>query len=152
MKKLTPFLLSGILLFGAVACNNAAKTTSDAPNSTENVGQPPDSSSVQNTQKDASSQTREAQRASDERARADRSNATGGSAPTSDGDLESKVRNELERELPSSKLAVDAKDGVVTVSGTVTSQDQLPKISSAAKKVQGVKSVNVKATVAQPKS
>ncbi|MFB2968000.1 hypothetical protein ACE1CD_03420 [Aerosakkonema sp. BLCC-F183] len=31
MKKLTPFILSGLLMFGAVACE-ASKTSSEAPN------------------------------------------------------------------------------------------------------------------------
>ncbi|MBD1810195.1 transporter, partial [Microcoleus sp. FACHB-DQ6] len=41
MNKLTPILLSGILLLGAAACSETAKTSSDAPNSTtENTNSP----------------------------------------------------------------------------------------------------------------
>lgn len=47
-----------------------------------------------------------------------------------------------------SKLTVDAKDGTVTIAGTVPTKEQLAKVQPLAKEIKGVKAVNVKATVA----
>lgn len=153
MKTLTSALLSSILLLGVAACDNNAKTTSTAPNSTENTGQPPKAEDAKNTQKDATNETRKKQIESDIRAREQRNQTMGNPEDRADGDLESEVRGTLEANIPAGKLTVDAKDGAVTVSGTVPKQDQLGKIEPLAKKIKGVKSVAVKATVAsaQPK-
>ena len=149
MNKLTPFLLSGILLFGAAACSEGAKTSADAPNSTaETTASPPPAETVQKTQGDATSDTRKAQANSDIRAREQRNNVTGGDAVRADGDLQSEVRSKLEVNITKGQLTVDAKDGVVTVGGTVPSQGDLAKIEPLAKEIKGVKNVNVTAVVA----
>jgi osmotically-inducible protein OsmY len=55
--------------------------------------------------------------------------------------------------LPASRLTVEASDeGTVTVSGTVTNQEQLDKIEPLAKEIKGVNNVVVNATVGQPTS
>ncbi|HEY9749241.1 MAG TPA: BON domain-containing protein [Allocoleopsis sp.] len=151
MKKLTPFLLSGFFLLGGVACSDVAKTSADAPNSTENVGKAPEADSNQTTQRDATQNVRDAQIKADERARQQRNEAGADDSKIADNDVESLVRNRLEQRLPSSQLAVDADEGIVTISGTVTSQTELDQISSIAKEVQGVKDVEVKAKVATVK-
>jgi osmotically-inducible protein OsmY len=148
MKKLTPLLLSSLLLFGGVACSDVSKTSADAPNSTERVGEAPDAESTQTTQQDANRNLRDAQIQADERARAQRNEAGADDSKIADSDVESLVRNQLEQELPSSQLAVDAEEGIVTISGTVTSQADLDKIDDIAKEVKGVKDVKVNATVA----
>jgi hyperosmotically inducible periplasmic protein len=150
MKKLTPFLLGSLLLFGVAACNDVAKTSADAPNSTERVGNVPDADSAQTTQRDANRDVRDAQIQADERVRQQRNQAAGNDAEIADGDVESLVRNRLEKQLPSGNLAVDSEEGVVTISGTVTSKADLDRIDEIAQEVQGVKSVKVNATVAQP--
>jgi hyperosmotically inducible periplasmic protein len=148
MNKLTPFLLSGILLFGAAACSEGAKTSADAPNSTaETTASPPAADTVQKTQGDATSETRRAQAESDIRAREQRNNVTGGDAIRADGDLESEVRSKLEVNITKGQLTVEAKDGVVTVGGTVPNQQDLAKIEPLAKEIKGVKNVNVTAVV-----
>jgi len=59
MKKLTPFLLTGLLMFGAVACANNEKTAQNAPDNTNQAQtQTPTAQNVQDAQKDATSQTR----------------------------------------------------------------------------------------------
>lgn len=151
MTKLTPFLLSGLLLFGGVACSDVAKTSADAPNSTDKVGKVPEADSTQTTQRDASKDVRDAQIKADERARQQRNQAGANDDKISDNDVESLVRDRLEKQLPSSQLAVDADEGVVTISGTVPSQTELNQIASIAKEVQGVKDVEVKAKVATAK-
>lgn len=149
MNKLTPFLLSGILLFGATACNETAKTSADAPaSSTETSASPPAAESVQKTQGDATSDVRKAQANSDIRAREQRNNVTGGDAIRADDDLKSEVRSKLEVNITKGQLTVEAKDGVVTVGGTVPNQQDLAKIEPLAKEIKGVKNVNVTAVVA----
>lgn len=206
MKKLTPFLLTSFLMLGAVACSKDARTSSDAPNATNNnAAQTEDSSSIrqaqlesdrrareqreinsnnpsggvreaqiesdkragdqrsindnnsqqpasnaeQNTANDATSDLRQRQIESDQRALDQRDNITGNPQEKTDGDLESLVRDNLETSLPTSKLTIDAENGIVTISGTVSSQEELDRVESLAKQVPGVKNVNVKATVEQ---
>jgi hyperosmotically inducible protein len=148
MNKLTPLLLGGLLMFGTVACSDASKTSADAPDNTSGAAKVDNPGKTATTQKDAASQVRQDQIKSDERARKDRGTATGGTATPGEGDIKSLVRDRLETALPSSKLAVDAKDGNVTVSGLVAKQDQLKQIEPLAKQVKGVKTVTVKASVA----
>ena len=171
MKKLTPFILGAVLMFGVAACNDA-KTSADAPNnagetnkadqvsnnnpngntgaatSGDQANKAPDADSVKETQKDAQSDVRRAQLNNDIRAREQRSNLTGGDADRAKGDLKSEVRSKLEANIPKGQLTVDAEDGAVTVAGTVPSQQDLAKIERLAKEIKGVTSVTVKATVA----
>lgn len=151
MKKLTIFLLSSVLLFGAAACSDNAKTSADAPDSTKEAAQAPKAESVQKTKEDATDETRRRQLNADIKAREERNNITGGDTKRADGDLKSEVRSKLEANLPDSQLTVEADDGVVVVAGTVLKQEQLAKIEPLAKQIKGVKTVNVKATVAAPK-
>lgn len=152
MKKITTLLLSGVLLFGAVACGNA-KTSSEAPNSTQESPQAPKADESNAAKQDAQSETRRKQLNSDIKAREERNNALnqGSAANRADGDLESQVRSKLEANIPNGALTVKSENGTVTVAGTVPKQDQLAKIEPLAKQIKGVKGVNVKATVAAPK-
>lgn len=149
MKKIVPWVLGGVLMLTAAACNNA-KTTSDAPNTTDRSGEVQDTKEAKTAQDDASSDVRKKQMESDIRAREQRNKAMGNPEERADGDLESEVRTKLEANIPNGKLTVDAKDGDVTVAGTVPKQDQLNKIEPLAKQIKGVKKVAVKATVAPP--
>lgn len=145
MNKLTAFLLGGFLLFGAAACNEEAKTSADAnPNATK----APDAETAKTNQNDATSEVRRAQANSDIRAREQRNNVGGDPLVRADGDLESEVRSKLEVNIPASSLTIKAKDGVVTIAGTVPTQQQLDKIERLAMEIKGVKSVSVKAIVA----
>lgn len=148
MKKLIPFLISSVLIIGAVGCDNAAKTSSDAPNTTNETTEAPDTQSAQQTQGDATSGVRKAQIESDIRAREQRNDAGGDDAVRADGDLESEVRGKLEANIPKGQLAVDAEAGAVTITGTVPTQNDVNKIDPLAKEIKGVKSVTNKATVA----
>jgi osmotically-inducible protein OsmY len=151
MKKLTIFLLSSVLLFGAAACSDNAKTSADAPDSTQATPEAPKAESVQKTKQDATDEVRRKQLNADIKAREERNNITGGDTKRADGDLKSEVRSKLEANIPDSQLTVEADDGVVVVAGTVLKQEQLAKIEPLAKQIKGVKTVNVKATVAAPK-
>lgn len=149
MKKLIPLLLGGFLLVSTAACNNA-KTTSEAPNSTDNNGQVPKAQDAQNAQKDATSDIRKQQIESDIRAREQRNDAGGNPMKRADGDLQSEVRDKLEANIPNGRLTVASKNGAVTVAGSVPTQAQLAKIEPLTKEIKGVKSVAVKATIATP--
>lgn len=149
MNKLTPILLSSILLFGGAACSDVSKTSADSPSSaTGNTTSPPPADTVQKTQGDATSQIRQNQANADIRAREQRNNVTGGDAIRADGDLQSEVRSKLEVNITKGQLTVEAKDGLVTVGGTVPNQTDLAKIEPLAKEIKGVKQVNVTAVVA----
>ncbi len=152
MKKLITFLLSSVLLVGAVGCQNAAKTSADAPNNTSESPKTPDAQATNTSQNDAQSQVRKNQLNSDIRAREQRNNASGGDTNRSDGDLASEVRSKLEANIQKGLLAVQAKNGTVTVSGTVPNQADLGKVEPLATQIKGVKSVVNKATVAKAKT
>jgi osmotically-inducible protein OsmY len=151
MKNLTTFLIGCLFLFGAAACQDPAKTSSSAPSNNDDTPQSPNAGEVKSSANDAQSSVRRSQLDSDIRAREQRNNATGGDADRAKADLKSEVRSKLEANLPSSQLAVETLDGrTVTVSGTVSNQEQLSKIEPLAKEIKGVNSVVVKAIVAQP--
>lgn len=151
MKKIIFLLLSSGLMLGAVSCD-VSKTSTDAPSNTDKSAAAPDGKTAQQTQNDALSETRKNQIESDIRAREQRSNITGGDTDRANGDLQSEVRGKLEANLPASQLAVDAEDGVVTVSGTVPTQEQLDKVQSLAMEIKGVKSVMNKAVISPTKT
>lgn len=148
MKKLIPLLLSSVLLVSVAACQDGSKTSADAPNDVNNSANGPSKETAQNTQNDATSDTRKAQIESDIRAREQRNNATGGDTERNNDDLQSEVRGKLEANLPASRLKVDAEDGTVTVTGTVPTQEQLNKIPALAQTIKGVSGVKVNVKVA----
>ncbi|MBD2196452.1 MULTISPECIES: BON domain-containing protein [Calothrix] len=151
MKKLTPILISSLLLFGAVACNNTERTSESAPANPNEAVERPDAQATEAAQKDAQSETRRRQLNADIRAREQRNNATGGDTQRATGDLASEVRSKLEANIPNGALTVEAaENGTVTVGGTVNNQDQLNKIAPLSKEIKGVKQVVVKAVVAPP--
>ncbi len=148
MKKFIPFLISTVLVIGTVGCENTSKTSSDAPNTTDETTEAPDVQTAQQTQSDATSEVRKDQIESDIRAREQRNDVGGDDAQRADADLKSEVRGKLEANIPASQLAVDAEEGAVTVTGTVPTQNDVSKIDTLAKEIKGVTSVTNKATVA----
>ncbi len=128
MQKLTPFLISSLLVFGVAACQDPAKTTVTAP-ATDEAPQAPTADTTQAAKEDAQSELRRRQLDADIRAREQRNNATGGDTDRAAADLASEVRSKLEANIPGGQLTVNAgDDGTVTVAGTVNNQDQLSKI------------------------
>ena len=152
MKKVIIGLASGILLFSTAACNSE-KTSTVAPDSTKDKVEVPSAEEARDAKEDATSETRRKQLNSDIRAREQRNNALnqGSAENRDDGDLASQVRSKLEANLPASALVVEAKEGVVTVKGTVPTQQQYDKIPNLSKEIKGVKSVNVDVKVAPAK-
>ncbi|MCC5605449.1 BON domain-containing protein [Nostoc sp. CHAB 5834] len=153
MQKLTPFLISSLLIFGVAACDNASKTSESAPSNPNEAPQSPTVQTTQASQQDAQSDVRRRQLNSDIRAREERNNVTGGDTDRASGDLASQVRSKLEANIPKGQLTVNATDdGTVTVGGTVNNEQELAKIEPLSKQIKGVKTVVVKATVTPPKS
>jgi osmotically-inducible protein OsmY len=54
------------------------------------------------------------------------------------------------KEISAGNISVTAKDGAVTLNGTVTDATQIPKVAEIAKGVPGVTSVTNKLTVQKP--
>lgn len=149
MKKLTAYLASGILLLGIVGCDNSAKTSASAPNSTDANGQLLNREGAQANQDDAQNDVRKNQLNADIRAREQRNDIAGNQNNRTDGDLESEVRSKLEANIPGGQLTVSSKDGAVVIAGYVSTQDELSKVEPLAKQILGVKSVLVSAKVSQ---
>lgn len=147
MNKSTSFLLGSFLTLSVAACSNVAKTSSDAPSSTTSSPTSVDKPAAQTNQNDATDEMRRKQLNSDIRANEQRNNVAGDKSVKTDGSLKSEVRSKLEANLPASALAINAKDGAVTVTGSVVNEAQLRKIEPLAKQISGVKSVIVNATV-----
>ena len=153
MRKLTLALISTVLIISTTACQEAAKTSADAPSdATKPVTQTeaPSAGATEAAKDDAQSEVRRAQANADIRAREQRNNATnnGSSTNRDPGDLASQVRSKLEVNIPKGNLTVEGADGgAITVSGTVTNEDQLKKIEPLAKEIKGVTSVTNKAIV-----
>lgn len=141
MKKITSLLLMGALLIGTAACSNEAKTSADAPTSTDKQATPATQAQVQSTKDDAASKVRRDQLNADIRAREQRNNTTGGDADRDNADLASEVRSKLEANLPTSSLTIAAKDGAVSVSGNVLNEKDLAKIEPLSKQIKGVQTV-----------
>ncbi|MBD2357784.1 BON domain-containing protein [Tolypothrix sp. FACHB-123] len=151
MKKFTPILISSLLIFGAVACDNTERTSESAPANPNEAVERPDAQATEAAQNDAQSELRRRQLNADIRAREQRNNATGGDTQRAAADLASEVRSKLEANIPNGALTVEAaENGTVTVGGTVNNQDQLNKIAPLSKEIKGVKQVVVKAVVAPP--
>lgn len=148
MKKLSTFLLSSILLMGVASCNNPAQTSADAPDSmTDEVEEKRE---VEETKEDAASEIRQDQLNSDIRAREQRNEVLGNEQVRADSDLESEVRAKLEANIPRSKLAVEAEDGAVAITGTVPDQKEYETVEPLAKEIKGVKAVTVDVQVVPP--
>lgn len=153
MKKVTLVFLSSLLAASVAACG-PAKTSSEAPNTTTTAqndqnNQNVDKPAAQASQNDATDPTRRKQLNSDIRAAEERNKVAGDQNVKADSDLASEVRSKLEANLPNSALAVDAKDGKVTVSGTVVDQNQFGKIGTLAREIKGVKAVELKVKTKQ---
>ncbi len=141
MSKVTLFLLSGVLIFGAAACDGNAKTSSDAPRTVD--GQVENPRDVEETREDAASEIRQDQLNSDIRAREQRNDLIGDQTDRANSDLESEVRSKLEANIPRAKLTINAEDGVVTIAGTVPDQKEYKTVEPLAKEILGVKEVKM---------
>ena len=137
-------------MLGTAACSNLDKTSANAPDQVGVTAKAPSKSEAREDFRDARSQIRRQQLDEDIQAREQRNDFFnhGSANNRADSDLASEVRDELEANLPSSELTVEAQNGIVTVAGTVPNSQQYARIKSLAKQIKGVRGVNVEATVA----
>ncbi|BAY08542.1 BON domain-containing protein [Calothrix sp. NIES-2098] len=168
MKKLIPLLVSGILVVGAVGCQEATKTSSDT--STTNTSTQPVKEASQKTAtgaktatetakttaKETGDKTKTAAKATTETGKTAVKQAAANTKTTTKAAAESTSKNlilsKLSEKIPGSKLVVEDKDGVVTVKGTVPTEADVKKIESIVKEQKGVKSVKVEAKAASAKA
>jgi hypothetical protein len=97
-------LLIGLLLTVTISACEEAKTTADAPNSTNTNGQVATEKQSDNTQNDAQSELRRKQLNADIQAREQRNQMGGDPQKRAEGDLASEVRSKLEANIPRGKL------------------------------------------------
>ena len=147
MNRIFNLLISGMIILGATACSDVAKTSVHAPNSIDTNGEIPNFNILLNNQRDATSAMRRAQANADIRAREQRYERFGKGGKRANSDLQSEVRSKLEVNLPTAQLAVKAEEGVITVAGIVPTQKELNRIETLAKEIRGVERVKVRAIV-----
>jgi hyperosmotically inducible periplasmic protein len=152
MNKITKMgftlpLLLGLLLTVTISACQEAKTTANAPDSTNTNGEISTEEQSDNTQNDAESPTRRKQLNQDIQAREQRNNMVGDPQQRAEADLASEVRSKLEANIPRGKLTVVANNAEVTVSGMVSNQEQLDQITPLAMEIKGVRTVVVKAVI-----
>ena len=154
MKKITTVLLTSLLVFGTAACSNLDKTSASADKQAGITNNAPTKPEAQQDLGDAQSQIRRKQLDEDIQAREQRNDFfnNGSTNKRTDNDLASEVRDKLEANLPSSELTTEAQQGIVTVAGTVPTQEQLARIQPLAMAIKGVRGVNVEASVLAARS
>ncbi|WP_081980605.1 BON domain-containing protein [Neosynechococcus sphagnicola] len=64
-----------------------------------------------------------------------------------DSNLKNEIVKQFQTKFPNNQLQVEVKNGDVTVSGTATSQEQFQEIQPLLRTIQGVKKVEMTATV-----
>ncbi|MHC0064143.1 BON domain-containing protein [Nostoc sp. UIC 10890] len=150
MKKLIPLLISGILVVGTFGCEEAPKTGSETPSTTNQAAQAPATPASQINQtadKTAKIPGKEATplvASTDTKVKTDSEKTA---ATKAKSDLKTEVSAKLNKGLPGNKLQVENKEGEIILKGTATSVEELKKAETLAKEVQGVKTVKVEAKV-----
>lgn len=150
MKKLIPFLVSGILVIGAVGCQETTKTGSETPSTTNEASQAPakpaseTNPSVDNTVKVPAQPTLVPIPTSQTKLKIDSPKTA---ATKAESDLKIEVSKKLNKDLPGNKLEVENKEDEIILKGTASSVEELKKAETLAKEVQGVKTVKVEAKV-----
>ena len=146
MKKYASLIFGSLLLFGISACD-VARTSSEAPDSTEDTAE--DIGTTEETLEDSDDNIRQAQLNADIRAREERNEWFGDEEKRMNSDLESEVRAKLEANIPRGKLTVDAEDGKVFIVGTVPNKTEYKTIEPLAKEIKGVEEVNLDVRVVE---
>ncbi|MEH1828338.1 MAG: BON domain-containing protein [Nostoc sp.] len=151
MKKLIPLLVSSILVVGTFGCQEAPKTGSETPSTTNEAAQAPAKPASQTNQttdkttaKIPATQTTPLVASAGTKVK---TNAEKTAATKTKGDLKTEVSQKLNKGLPGNKLQVENKEGEIILKGTATSAEELKKAETLAKEVQGVKTVKVEAKV-----
>ncbi|MEM7726441.1 MAG: BON domain-containing protein [Cyanobacteria bacterium P01_A01_bin.45] len=148
MKRFIPFLVSGMLVVGTFGCSdNSNESASETPSDTSansEVLAPPAQEASSNVEG----------KIEDKDKSADVPGVDAVKEPTAidglgelDSEVTKKVSKALKEKLPASNLEVNEKEGVITVSGTVSSDEELKEIEPIVSQLKGVKGVNIDAKV-----
>ena len=173
MKKFIPFLIGGILAISTFGCQpqeaaqttpeegsetttqpaakEASDTTADTPTDTAATDTTTDPAATDTTTDPAATDTAADPAATDtatDPAAADTAvdpaaTDTATDPTAADGDITTAANKALKDKLPNNKLEVKEEAGVVTVSGTVSSDEELGQIEPTVKGVEGVTEVKV---------
>ncbi|MBD2729470.1 BON domain-containing protein [Nostoc sp. FACHB-892] len=146
MKKLIPLLVSSILVVGTFGCQEAPKTGSETPSTTNETAQVPatPASQINPTAKIPGKETTPLAASTDTKVKTDSKKTA---ATKAKNDLKTEVSEKLNKGLPNNKLEVENKEGEIILKGTATSAEELQKAETLVKEVQGVKTVKVEAKV-----
>ncbi|MBD2610785.1 BON domain-containing protein [Nostoc punctiforme FACHB-252] len=150
MKKLIPFLVSGILVIGAVGCQEATKTGSETPSTTNQESQPPakpaaeTNPTIDKTVNVPAQPTIVPAPSTEAKTKTDSLKTP---ATKAESDLKTEVSKKLNQDLPGNKLQVENKEGEIIFKGTASSIAELKKAEALAKEVPGVKTVKIEAKI-----
>ncbi|MHC5611035.1 MAG: BON domain-containing protein [Nostoc sp.] len=147
MKNLIPLLVSSILVVGTFGCQEAPKTGSETPNTTNEAAPAPATPASQINQTTTNipgKETTPSVASTDTKVKTD---AEKPAATKAKGDLKTEVSKKLNKGLPGNKLQVENKEGEIILKGTTASVEELQKAATLAKEVQGVKTVKMEAKV-----
>ncbi|MEH1971606.1 BON domain-containing protein [Nostoc sp.] len=151
MKKLIPLLVSSILVVGTFGCQEAPKTGSETPSSTNQAAQAPATPASQinqtadrTTAKIPAKETAPLAASTDTKVKIDSEKTA---ATKAKSNLKTEVSEKLNKGLPGNKLQVETKEGEIILKGTAASAEELKKAETLTKEVQGVKTVKVEAKV-----
>ncbi|MEH2169123.1 MAG: BON domain-containing protein [Nostoc sp.] len=146
MKKLILLVVSGILVVGTFGCQEAPKTGSETPSTTNEAAQAPakPASQTNQTAKVSETQTTPSAATTGTKVKTDSEKTA---ATKAKSDLKTEVSAKLNKGLPGNKLQVENKQGEIILKGTAASVEELKKAETLAKEVQGVKTVKVEAKV-----
>ncbi|MBG1259239.1 BON domain-containing protein [Nostoc commune] len=147
MKKLILLLISSILVVGTFGCQEAPKTGSETPSTTNEAAQvpaKPASQINQTTAKIPGTETTPLAASTDTKVKTDSEKTA---ATKAKSNLKTEVSEKLNKGLPGNNLQVENKEGEIILKGTATSTEELQKAETLAKEVQGVKTVKVEAKV-----
>ncbi len=153
MKKLIPFLVSGILVIGAVGCQEVTKTGSETPSITNQESQPPAKPAAETNPSIDKTVNVPAVPAQPTIVPAPSTEAktTTDSLKTpatkAESDLKTEVSKKLNQDLPGNKLQVENKESEIILKGTASSIAELKKAEALAKEVPGVKTVKIEAKI-----
>ncbi|MEH2222884.1 BON domain-containing protein [Nostoc sp.] len=146
MKKLILLVVSSILVVGTFGCQEAPKTGSETPSTTNEAAQAPAKPASQTNQTAKVPETQTTPLAANTGTKV-KTDAEKTAATKAKSDLKTEVSAKLNKGLPGNKLQVENKQGEIILKGTATSVEELKKAETLAKEVQGVKTVKVEAKV-----
>jgi len=150
MKKLIPFLVSGILVIGAVGCQEATKTGSETTSTTNQPSQPPakpaaeTNPTIDKTVNVPAQPTIVPAPSTEAKTTTDSLKTP---ATKAESDLKTEVSKKLNQDLPGNKLQVENKESEIILKGTASSIAELKKAEALAKEVPGVKTVKIEAKI-----